>query len=67
MFYELILFACKNQDLDFLTELYCWIRKIVFDSFEGDAKVVLSQIFSTLRKALTLILSNLVKWLQELF
>ena len=67
MFYELILFACKNQDLDFLTELYCWIRKIVFDSFEGDAKVFLSQIFSTLRKALTLILSNLVKWFQELF
>ena len=27
----------------------------------------LFQIFSTLRKALTLILSNLVKWLQELF
>ena len=64
MFYELILFACKNQDLDFLTDFYSLIRKIVFD---GDAKVFLSQIFSTLRKALTLILSNLVKWLQELF
>ena len=67
MFYELILFACKNQDLDFLTDFYSWIRKIVFGSFEGESKVFLSQIFSTLRKALTLILSNLVKWLQELF